>query len=58
MTSYPTQPQHQAAVDVARVRSAFACAMATQGSWSMNRTLGITTDHKPAGPRRLRVPSP
>jgi hypothetical protein len=57
MASYQTQPQHQAAVDAARVRSAFACAMAVPGSWSMN-TLGITTDHKPERPRRLRVPSP
>jgi hypothetical protein len=58
MASYPTQPQHQAAVAAARVRPVFACAMAAPASWSTNGMLGITTDHKPERPRRLRVPSP
>jgi hypothetical protein len=57
MASYLTQPQHQAAVSAARVRSAFACAMAPRSMWSVHNILGITTDHKPERPRRLRVHS-
>jgi hypothetical protein len=59
MTRYPTQgPAGVTAVGLARVRTAFACAMATNGSWSSVPSLGITADHKPAQPRRLRVASP
>jgi hypothetical protein len=62
MANYATQCQQAAAVDVSRVRSAFACVMPASGVWSAMGSaptyLGVTTiDHKPE-PRRLRVTSP
>ena len=57
MASYPTS--QAAVVGVARARAAFACAMPTNGSWSIMPSLGLTAiDHKTVRPRRLRVTSP
>lgn len=59
VASYPTMRQQAAVVGVARARSAFACAMPTNGTWSTMPSLGVTTiDHKHGRPRRLRETSP
>lgn len=49
--------QYQAALGVARVRTAGICAMPTAGSWSF-APAGIGNDPKTIRPRRHPVTSP
>jgi hypothetical protein len=52
-----SERQYQAALGVARVRTAGTCAMPTAGSWSKARNAGIF-DPKTLRPRRHPVISP
>ncbi len=47
MHQLPVCSQALAAAGEARVRTAYACAMPINGSWSVASTLFATPDHKP-----------